>query len=97
MKCLPVILKHYTQPIHMYDFTNKAILCETWEQMEDLARIAESQGLIDVLFNKWHFENGGVYFVRLFGEDSYTNVSEEYKNFSSCELTTYTSFINTNK
>lgn len=33
-----------------YDFTNKAILCDNWEQMEHLAELAKMQGIKEYMF-----------------------------------------------
>lgn len=69
-------------------FKNKAILCDTWEQMEHLARIAEEQGYMPLGFSEIYFENDMAYFIvdgweytNTYGTDGYT-------------ITTYTTFIN---
>ena len=50
----------------MYDFTNKAIKCDTWEQMEHVAEIARKQGgSVTTWFNTHPctIEDGYSYFI----------------------------------
>jgi hypothetical protein len=44
-------------------FNGVAVLCDTWQQMQELARIAEGQGYEkSMLFIEDNFEDGDVYF-----------------------------------
>lgn len=74
-------------------FTNKAIKCDTWEQMEHLARIAEDQGYRPIGFEKSDFDKRDLkYFIALklsFG-NAYTNGIPNRGE----TITTYTTFIN---
>lgn len=61
-----------------HDFTNKAILCTTWQQMLHLADLAREQGyaVIDDLFNEDDFKAGMKYFVA--EEGRCANVSNQH-------------------
>lgn len=70
-------------------FTNKAIKCDTWQQMEHLARIAEGQGYKPIMFRRHYFdEQDMVYFITR--DNEYTNTYEA----DGYTETTYTTFIN---
>lgn len=70
-------------------FQNTAIKCDTWEQMESLASIAEKQGYRPFSISERLFKSGCNYFgiahefytCADYGGDGYT-------------ITTYTTFIN---
>lgn len=71
------------------NFQNVAIKCDTWEQMEHLARIAEEQGYVaSKWFTEEWFDDGDVFF-------EITN-GNEYNCFtlSTYPVLTYTQFIN---
>lgn len=74
-------------------FQNTAIKCDTWEQMEHLARIAEGQNIRQVGFIEHDFYNRDLkYFIVLnlsFGL-IYTNGIPAHGEIE----TTYTTFIN---
>lgn len=75
------------------NFTNKAILCDTWEQMEHLARIADEQGYRPIGFVKSDFDKRDLkYFIvlKLSFKDAYTNGIPARGETE----TTYTQFIN---
>lgn len=83
--------KSYNDPhkIKSMNFTNKAIKCDTWEQMEHLARIAEEQGYRPIMFRQHYFdEHGMVYFITWDNEYTNTYDTDDYTE------TTYTQFIN---
>jgi hypothetical protein len=73
-----------------HNFTGKSIKCDTWEQMEHLAKLAEEQGYRDLFFKQSDFEDGECYFV--------ANMHDKY--YFSSDLTfdeiviTYHDFIN---
>ena len=70
-------------------FQNTAIKCDTWQQMEHLARIAEGQGYIPLMFRRHYFdEQDMVYFITWDKEYTNTNDIDGYTE------TTYTTFIN---
>lgn len=77
------------------NFQNVAIKCDTWEQMQHLARIAEQQGLTWISC-PWHtFEAGYVYVMRCseyLGRDLISNYQQS--DIESETETTYTTFIN---
>lgn len=72
-----------------YNFDNIAIKCNTWQQMERLAEIADRQGYYkSVLFGEEYFNDGDVYFM--------LNTSNHYINdipFNSDNIITFTTFI----
>lgn len=70
------------------NFTNKAIKCDTWQQMQELARIAEGQGYMPFGFSQIYFEHEMVYFI-VDGLE-YTNTYD----IDGYTITTYTEFIN---
>ena len=75
-------------------FQNTAIKCDTWQQMEHLARIAEEQGYRPIMFRRHYFdEHGMVYFITW--DKEYTNSydADGYTETTYTE-TTYTTFIN---
>lgn len=70
-------------------FQNVAILCDTWQQMQHLARIAEEQGYKPIMFRQHYFdEHDMVYFI--VDEFEYTNTND----IDGYTETTYTTFIN---
>lgn len=80
-----------------YNFQNYAILCENWQQMLHLAKLAKKQGYKTdkVLFCKDDFCNDHAYFV--IEDNEFLNVTEKmvdlHKVMPYTKLT-YTSFIN---
>ena len=74
-----------------HDFTNKAILCDTWQQMLHLADLAREQGygVHNDLFNEYDFNAGMKFFVA--EEGRCANVSTEHLRGQT--ETTYTTFI----
>lgn len=77
------------------NFQNVAIKCETWQQMQELARIAEGMGLTWVDC-PWHtFEAGYVYVMlcsMYLGRDLISNY--QMSDIESETITTFTQFIN---
>jgi hypothetical protein len=58
-----------------HDFTGKSIKCETWEQMLHLAKLAEEQGYMELLFSENRYKKGYKYFeVNCLNQ--YVNLSE---------------------
>jgi hypothetical protein len=56
-----------------YNFDNIAIKCDTWQQMERLAEIAEKQGYRSLAMAEDEFHKGYVYFVIMPDFNAYTN------------------------
>jgi thiamine pyrophosphate-dependent acetolactate synthase large subunit-like protein len=71
-----------------YNFDNIAIRCDTWQQMERLAEIAEKQGIqtCTYLFNEQTFNDGHKYFLVNLGY--YANCG-----YVGVEKVTFTTFI----
>jgi hypothetical protein len=73
-----------------HDFTGKSIKCDTWEQMQHLAKLAEVHGYSKLVpFSARFFNTGNVYF---------TVDDKEYIMLDvACDPieTTYSDFINT--
>lgn len=74
------------------NFQNVAIKCDTWEQMESLASIAEEQGYKadPERYNEHDFAAGARYFA-LYTQKTYCNAGDVEPNETE---TTYTQFIN---
>ena len=72
-------------------FQNTAIKCDTWEQMERLAELAEEQGKRTWAnaFNKETFPSECYFYAN---EHFYCNCAED--SVSDLTITTYTTFIN---
>lgn len=74
-----------------YNFKNIAIRCDTWQQMERLAEIAEKQGIRSLAMSKVDFlYKGYVYFVIIPDFNAYTNVDTAT---STETVTPFTTFI----
>lgn len=75
-----------------YDFTNKAIKCETWEQMEHLAELAKAQGLKPEMFSRVDFFDSDKKYRHFYAEESvYTNFSQEHlPNFTEVSYSDFT-------
>ena len=56
-----------------YNFDNIAVRCNTWQQMERLAEIAEMQGYRNLEMAEYEFNKGYVYFVIIPSFNAYTN------------------------
>lgn len=81
-----------------HDFTGKSIKCDTWEQMEHLAKLAEEQHnatsyLGGMYFNQDDFNSGDVYFVLDPSDNTYL-IQSVVSAINKIE-TTYSDFINT--
>jgi hypothetical protein len=72
-----------------HDFTGKSIKCETWEQMQHLAKLAEEQGYREIGLNKCDFNDGAIYFYVVSGV-YLNNHGKKAQN-----VVTYSYFINT--
>ncbi len=73
-----------------HDFAGKSIKCDTWEQMEHLAKLAEEHGYTQGKgFSKNLFGNYGCYFT-IVGGERYTVLAGMY---DEVEIT-YSQFIN---
>jgi hypothetical protein len=74
-----------------HDFTNKAILCSTWQQMLHLADLAREQGYKTdrYSFNEELFDNGEMYFM-VFDEGYFCDYHDYIGDFAE---TTYADFI----
>lgn len=73
-----------------YNFKNKSIKCDTWEQMLHLTVLAEEQGYQkDGFFNRMFFDKGSQYF-----HVDTTHKYSNYPNSDGKEITHYTNFIN---
>jgi len=73
-------------------FTNTAIKCDTWEQMERLAELARKQGYTahPDHYNEHDFAAGARYFA-LYTQKTYCNAGDVEPHEIE---TTYTTFIN---
>lgn len=76
-----------------YDFTNKAIKCDTWEQMRQLSEFARSEGETVASLNIEQFEDGAVYFSSFTGSVGYSNFWESKLNET---VISYSDFISNN-
>jgi len=73
-----------------YNFDNIAISCDTWQQMERLAEIAEKQGYGTprYLYSEVDFSHGMEYFV--IDGNEYANVAVHHlRNVSIIPFTTF--------
>lgn len=59
-----------------YIFERKAIKCETWNQMIELAKIAESLRYKPFMFSEQDFETGHDFFAVDQSDDTYVNIPE---------------------
>jgi len=78
----------------MIDFTNLAILCSTWDEMERLNRIAKSQGAHEYVFDDIFFNELGCKYFAVADRNKITMLdSEEVARYKLTE-TTFTEFTN---
>jgi hypothetical protein len=80
-----------------HDFTGKSIKCDTWEQMEHLAKLAEEQHnatsfLGNMYFNQDDFNGGDVYFI-LDTEDMTYLIQSVHSSLTPIVIT-YSDFLN---
>jgi hypothetical protein len=78
-----------------YDFTNKAIHCEKWYEMQAIASIARINGLNVGYISEMMFIRGNVFFILAIGASSWRN--ENYQSVNRHEIVTYADFISGDK
>jgi hypothetical protein len=73
-----------------HDFTGKSIKCDTWEQMQHLAKLAEEQGCKPDRFKLSDFLNGAIFF-EVWEDNDYSNFYEP--SIEGNKSITYSDFI----
>lgn len=73
-----------------YNFENVAIRCDTWQQMERLAEIAEKQGYKVLYLNRKYFWDG----CNLFRKNTIHPFYSNYPNIYEAPIIPFATFIN---